>query len=732
MKTANKNMISANIRPRTLGVVIRAAALGAALSFSGTLSADNPLVSHVYTADPAVRYYDGRFYVMASHDKDGATSYDLSDYYLFSSDDLINWQDHGIVFDARTHTTWATQAYAPDWIKRNGKYYLIFPNGASNIGILEASKPEGPYRDLIGRPLIDRQTPNANVEWLFDPGVFVDDDNTMYVYFGGGGPGNARVIKLSDDLRSTVGSAITIDAPRFFEAPYMFKRNNTYYFSYSTDGSGGLTIDYMTSNNPTTGFQHRGTVIPNPLNNVGNNNHASFVEVNGQWYAFYHNRAASGGSVYERSICADLAYFNSDGTMQRVQTTAGGVPKLKNFDPFRKVEAETIDRQSGIETERNSDGTMHVQFFNNSWLRVSNVDFQSGATSVEASVAAASATTLEIRVDSETGPLVGTLQIPATGGLTSFRTVNATISGAHGVKDLYFRARGRANVNWYEFIGAPRDCGNEGGYPICCDISADVDRDGWGTQGGQQCKVTEKTPGYAPLNPSDVVAAINVGGSSGDYYKNIYYQPDVYFSGGELHSTADTILDAGGSSIFSTERYGKNYSYEIPVPQGNYQVELHMVEMYHETQNGRVFSVEVEGQPVLTDVDLFAVAGHDIAYNLPAITTSVTDGSLSIILSASVDNGTLSGLLVRKQAASSSSSSSSSSASSSSTSSSSSSSSSSASSSSSSSGSSSGGQSGGGLNGLEILLLCLMGLFRPASSRRGRPASPGTWPRRRI
>src|SRR5690606_20705510 len=222
MKTNSKTALAKAIETHVKRP-IGAAILSAAAICSGTALADNPLVSHVFTADPAVRYYDGRFYVMASHDKDGATSYDLSDYFLFSSDDLVNWQDHGIVFDARGNTTWATQAYAPDWIKRNDKYYLVFPNGANNIGILEAEKPEGPYRDLIGRALITRQTPNANVDWLFDPGVFVDDDNTMYVYFGGGGPGNARVIKLSDDLQSTVGSAITIDAPMFFEAPYMFK-----------------------------------------------------------------------------------------------------------------------------------------------------------------------------------------------------------------------------------------------------------------------------------------------------------------------------------------------------------------------------------------------------------------------------------------------------------------------------------------------------------------------------
>jgi hypothetical protein len=167
--------------------------------------------------------------------------------------------------------------------------------------------------------------PNCNVEWLFDPGVFVDDDGQAYLYFGGGGPGNARVIKLNSDMISVSGSAVTIDAPRFFEAAYMHKRNGIYYFSYSTDFSeGAATIDYMTSSNPMTGFQHRGTVLPNPWSNLGNNNHHSILEYGGQWYIFYHNRAVS-NSVYQRSVCLDELYYNSDGTIQVVNATQAGV-----------------------------------------------------------------------------------------------------------------------------------------------------------------------------------------------------------------------------------------------------------------------------------------------------------------------------------------------------------------------------------------------------------------------
>ncbi|MBN2736548.1 MAG: family 43 glycosylhydrolase [Spirochaetales bacterium] len=305
------------------------------LALSGTaLFAANPIVSGVYTADPnAFIGGDGKLYVICSHDIAGATGYDqLKDYILLSTDDMINWQNHGVVFNAKSVAPWANLAYAPGMIYRDGTYYLYFPNGASNIGVATSSSPTGPWRDPVGRAIIDRNTPGTNgCEWIFDPGAFLDDDGTGYVYYGGGGPGNARVIKLNSSLTGVSGSAATIDAPRYFEAPYVHKRNSTYYFTYSTDfsGSPAASIDYMTSSNPMTGFQHRGTVLNNPWSNLGNNNHQSIVEYGGRWFMFYHNRALS-NSVYQRSVCVDELFYNSDGTMKRVNDTQAGITSPVN------------------------------------------------------------------------------------------------------------------------------------------------------------------------------------------------------------------------------------------------------------------------------------------------------------------------------------------------------------------------------------------------------------------
>ena len=223
--------------------------------------AGNPIVSHKYTADPATIVVDDRLYIFCSHDLDYQTDYDIIDYTLVSSDDLVNWTDHGEVFKVPDDASWATKAYAPDCIYRNGKYYLYFPDGGDRIGVAVSDNVTGPFVDALGGPLVSRSMPNCDVTWCFDPGVFIDDDGQAYLYFGGGGPGNARVIKLNEDMISTEGEAVTIDAPEYFEAPYMHKYNGKYYFSYSTNwDTTAARIDYMMSDNPMTGFEHVGTI----------------------------------------------------------------------------------------------------------------------------------------------------------------------------------------------------------------------------------------------------------------------------------------------------------------------------------------------------------------------------------------------------------------------------------------------------------------------------------------
>lgn len=201
----------------------------------------------------------------------------------------------------------------------------------------------------------------------------------------------------------------------------------------------------------------------------------------------------------------------------------------------------------------------------------------------------------------------------------------------------------------------PQDCGTQDGNPVCCNVNADPDDDGWGTQNGQSCLVTPDTTGYLPTNSTEIAAAINVGADTSAVYNNITYGPDRDFTGGQTNSTSDVIVGAGGSAVFQSERYG-DFTYEIPLSNGNYSVELNMAELYWTAAGERSFSVEIEGTTIASNIDIFQRVGADTAYTPAKVNTTVADSSLTINVITNVNNGTLSGIVVRKTTSASSSS----------------------------------------------------------------------------
>ena len=366
--------------------------------------ARNPIVSHVFAADPSAHAFEGRIYVYASHDLDDQEGYDMRDYHVFSSDDLVNWQDHGVALDASD--TWATKLYAPDccYSEATGQYYLYFPDQGNAIGVAVSDSPAGPFVDALGESLVNRRTPGVEeVEWVFDPMCFVDDDGQAYLYFGGGMPDtgdNARVIRLSEDMVSLADdAATTIVVPDFFEAAFMHQRDGRYYFSYSTTFSDhSAYIDDLVSDDPMTGFEYAGTIMRNPTDNEYNNHHHSIVEYEGSWYIFYHNRVLAnrdGYSEYQRSITLDHLTYAADGFIEEAPPAMGEVAQLRNFDAFSRLEAETLADQRGIEVDVAEDdgtrvGVTVTDLHDGDWIGYSQVDFGAGATTFRARVASGS------------------------------------------------------------------------------------------------------------------------------------------------------------------------------------------------------------------------------------------------------------------------------------------------------------------------------------------------------
>lgn len=315
---------------------------------------NEPLVTHIYTADPSAHVFDGKIYVYPSHDQDLDTvsndngdQYMMEDYHILSLDDLNSpCKDNGVALHMNDIPWVSQQLWAPDVAYKNDTYYLYFPardkEGNFRIGVATSKNPVGPFK------------PEPNYiqgSYSIDPCVLVDDDNRAYIYFGGlwGGQlekwnenefhpdakepaGYApavgpRVAELSDDMLSFKSAPKEIqildengkpllasdEDRRYFEGPWMHKYNGLYYFSYST----GTThyIVYAVSDNPMGPFTYKGRIL-NPV--VGWTTHHSIVEYNDKWYLFYHDSSLSGGVDSKRCVKFTEIKYNEDGTIQTI------------------------------------------------------------------------------------------------------------------------------------------------------------------------------------------------------------------------------------------------------------------------------------------------------------------------------------------------------------------------------------------------------------------------------
>ena len=300
-------------------------------TLSGLCIAQNPFITHMYTADPSARVFNDTLFVYPSHDPDTATWFSMVDWHVFSTVDMKNWVDHGVAL-SMDDLSWASkEAWAPDCEYYKGKYYFYYPVEADFIGVAVGDSPTGPFTDPLDRPLIQRSTPGVvNNRDLIDPAIFIDDDQTPYLYFG---QNDVNMVKLNEDMISFDDTVRVLEgADDFFEALWMHKYKGTYYLSYS----GRNQILYCTGDNPYGPFTYRGVILDEV--NSGTNHH-SIVEYKGNWYLFYHNSNLYFSqhpeveavldwdkvNPFRRSICVDRLYYNEDGSIKEVIPTTKGV-----------------------------------------------------------------------------------------------------------------------------------------------------------------------------------------------------------------------------------------------------------------------------------------------------------------------------------------------------------------------------------------------------------------------
>jgi arabinoxylan arabinofuranohydrolase len=448
-----------------------ASAAAVALTVLGTFCyADNPIIQTKYTADPAPMVYNNTVYLYTSHDEDDALGFKMFNWMLYTSTDMVNWTDHGIIGGVKEPYktfSWADghDAWAPQCVARNGKFYLYCPfpyHGQMAIGVAVAESPFGPFIDPLGKPLVTGS---------YDPTVFIDDDGQAYLYWGGNGP--CYYVKLNEDMISTSGEIqiafidFTGTPPEasYTEGPWFWKKNGHYYLAWASrccpEGIG-----YAMSDSPTGPWTCKGTIMD--PNSLSDGNHPGIIDYKGKSYVFGFNYellfSVQGDRKKRerRSICVKEMTYNDDSTIKKVPWWGKGapvpsVPQVGHLNPYVRNEAETICWSEGIKTEPCSAGGMNVcDIDNEDYIKVKGVDFGAGAASFTAGISSAtSGGKIEIRLDSLTGKLVGTCKVPATGGWQTWVSKSCAVSGAMGVHDLYFKFTGGNgllfNFDWWKF-----------------------------------------------------------------------------------------------------------------------------------------------------------------------------------------------------------------------------------------------------------------------------------------
>ncbi|HEX5155102.1 MAG TPA: glycoside hydrolase family 43 protein [Parafilimonas sp.] len=312
-----------------------------------------PLVSHIYTADPSAHVFNGRIYIYPSHDtatgtpeNDNGDHFNMMDYHILSMDSVGGIvTDHGVALSIKDIPWVGRQLWAPDAAYANNKYYLYFPakdkQDVFRIGVATSDKPEGPF--------VAEKEPIKG-SYSIDPSVFKDDDGSFYMYFGGIWGGQLqrwnnnqydsaaplkngdelavlpRIAKMSKDMKSfaePVKEVKLVDKDgklftekdndkRFFEAAWVYKYNGKYYFTYSTGDTH--FICYATGDNPYGPFTYQGIVL-NPVE--GWTNHESIIPFNNKWYIFYHDVQLS-GKTHLRNVKVTELHYNSDGSIQPI------------------------------------------------------------------------------------------------------------------------------------------------------------------------------------------------------------------------------------------------------------------------------------------------------------------------------------------------------------------------------------------------------------------------------
>ena len=422
-----------------------------ALLNSLNVNAQRPIIQTKYTADPAPMVYNDTVFLYTTHDEDDAEGFKMQDWLLYTSTDMVNWTDHGVVASLKSFD-WVKRdngAWAEQVVERNGKFYMYCPIHGNGIGVLVSDSPYGPFKDPLGKPLVWQKEHWDDI----DPTVFIDEDGQAYMYWGNP---NCYYVKLNEDMISYSGDIVKLkETPEHYqEGPWFYKRNGHYYlaFAFTCCPEG---IGYAMSDSPTGPWKTKGYIMRPTERTRGN--HPGIMDYKGKSYVFglnYDLLKLETNTHYERrSVSVAEMHYNEDGTIQEVPYWADTkLEQIGTFNPFRKVEAETMAWGYGLKTAPNADKSLSVVDVNNGeYICVRGVDFgKNKARRFEVSALPLEGGNLKIRLDAPDGKIVGNVNIPQGNETSKYELYSCEVNAVSGIHDLYLSFEGENNKDLFE------------------------------------------------------------------------------------------------------------------------------------------------------------------------------------------------------------------------------------------------------------------------------------------
>ena len=453
----------------------------------------NPLLDFNFNADPTAVEHEGRLYVYATNDHqqldivgpEGNNGYQhIHSLVMMSTDDMVNWTFHGYI-DVKSLSPWGIASWAPSITKRmeaDGKthFYLYYSNCGVGVGMLTATSPVGPWTDPLGKNVVDKQSEGlGNCGAPFDPGVVVDDEGRGWLSFGGGSnqfgteynPGNARIVRLADDMMHLDSPITEIKAPYHFEANELNYINGTWVYTYNTswverkewpletEKPSICCMSYMTSKTPldTDSWEYQANYFKNPMDYgfLPSNNHTHLHKFQGEYYLLYHtlvleeHRNGKGGF---RSVCIDKIKVNEENlTIHMGEATRTGVDQLKPLYPFNWVQAETVAATHNIRfvpTGRPGD-TAAACHTDGQILKIRGVDFHTAPQEVNVVVRGPGKLTVRLDHPKE-GQIIANLSFEGDEWKKVTEKITVPVSGQH---DLFFiTSEGDFQFDKWKFI----------------------------------------------------------------------------------------------------------------------------------------------------------------------------------------------------------------------------------------------------------------------------------------